>query len=80
MLEVGFGTGLNLKHYGEDVRALWGIDPMKTAGVPKVEDMPEVTVTSVRGIRSLWSTSRVMFSFSCRVIRAACSEALAPAA
>lgn len=37
VLEVGFGTGLNLRHYGENVRGLWGIDPMKTVGIPKVE-------------------------------------------
>lgn len=41
VLEVGFGTGLNLKHYGEDVHALWAVDPMKTAGVPKVEERIE---------------------------------------
>ncbi|MDH3625657.1 MAG: class I SAM-dependent methyltransferase [Myxococcales bacterium] len=37
VLEIGFGTGLNLKHYGENVRGLWGLDPMNTLGVPKVE-------------------------------------------
>ncbi len=37
VLEIGFGTGLNLRHYGENVRALWGLDPMKTTGVPQVE-------------------------------------------
>ncbi|MDH3729194.1 MAG: class I SAM-dependent methyltransferase [Myxococcales bacterium] len=41
VLEIGFGTGLNLRHYGENVRALWGIDPMKTVGVPKVEERIE---------------------------------------
>ncbi len=37
VLEIGFGTGLNLKHYGENVRGLWGLDPMNTRGIPKVE-------------------------------------------
>ncbi len=41
VLEIGFGTGLNLRHYGQNVRALWGIDPMKTDGVPKVEERIE---------------------------------------
>jgi ubiquinone/menaquinone biosynthesis C-methylase UbiE len=29
VLEIGFGTGLNLALYGESVRSLVGIDPMK---------------------------------------------------
>ena len=41
VLEIGFGTGLNLKHYGKDVSAVWGLDPMKTVGVPRVEERIE---------------------------------------
>lgn len=37
VLEIGFGTGLNLRHYSADVKSLWGIDPMKTEGVAAVE-------------------------------------------
>ncbi|MBW2586766.1 MAG: class I SAM-dependent methyltransferase [Deltaproteobacteria bacterium] len=37
VLEIGFGTGLNLRHYPSEVRAVWGIDPMATEGVGPVE-------------------------------------------
>ena len=33
VLEIGFGTGLNLPHYPSEVRSVWGIDPMTTEGV-----------------------------------------------
>ena len=33
VLEIGFGTGLNLPHYPSEVRSVWGIDPMRTEGV-----------------------------------------------
>jgi ubiquinone/menaquinone biosynthesis C-methylase UbiE len=37
VLEIGFGTGLNLRHYPSGVRSVWGIDPMATEGVGPVE-------------------------------------------
>jgi ubiquinone/menaquinone biosynthesis C-methylase UbiE len=37
VLEIGFGTGLNLRHYPSKVRSVWGIDPMATEGVGPVE-------------------------------------------
>lgn len=38
VLEVGFGTGLNLEHYGSGVESLCGLDPMNTTGVRKIDD------------------------------------------
>ena len=38
VLEVGFGTGRNLVHYGAEVEKLIAIDPMNTEGVRTVED------------------------------------------
>lgn len=37
VLEVGFGTALNVRYYGPDVKSLTGLDPMPTEGVPAVE-------------------------------------------
>ena len=37
VLEVGFGTALNLPHYESTVRSVTGIDPMITEGIPSVE-------------------------------------------
>lgn len=37
VLEVGFGTALNLQHYGPSVKSLCGLDPMSTTGVPKID-------------------------------------------
>jgi len=37
VLEIGFGTGLNLEHYPAAVEGVWGVDPMTTEGVPSVE-------------------------------------------
>jgi ubiquinone/menaquinone biosynthesis C-methylase UbiE len=37
VLEIGFGTGLNLRHYPHDVSSVWGIDPMTTEGIGPVE-------------------------------------------
>ncbi|MEE2678842.1 MAG: class I SAM-dependent methyltransferase [Myxococcota bacterium] len=36
VLEVGFGTGRNLEHYGSGVRSLTAVDPMDASSVPKV--------------------------------------------
>ena len=36
VLEVGFGTGRNLEHYGAGVKSLTGVDPMDASSVPKV--------------------------------------------
>ncbi|MBW2271327.1 MAG: class I SAM-dependent methyltransferase [Deltaproteobacteria bacterium] len=38
VLEVGFGTGLNLRHYGPGVKAVTGLDPLQTEGVAVVEE------------------------------------------
>ena len=38
VLEVGFGTGLNLPHYGSEVRGLWGLDPMNSTGLACTEE------------------------------------------
>lgn len=37
VLEIGFGTGRNLRHYTGAVRSVWGVDPMVTHGVGPVE-------------------------------------------
>jgi len=37
VLEVGFGTGLNLRYFGPQVKSLVGLDPMDVAGVDKVQ-------------------------------------------
>ena len=37
VLEVGFGTALNLRHYGPGVKGLVGIDPMEVADVASVQ-------------------------------------------
>ena len=41
VLEIGFGTGRNLEHYGNDVESVHGIDPLVTRGVRKVEERIE---------------------------------------
>ena len=38
VLEIGFGTALNLEHYGTGVTRLCGLDPMDTRGVSKIDD------------------------------------------
>jgi len=38
VLEVGFGTALNVRYYGPDVKKVTGLDPMPTEGVPSVEE------------------------------------------
>ena len=37
ILEIGFGTGRNLRHYSDEVHSVWGVDPMVTRGVGPVE-------------------------------------------
>ena len=38
VLEVGFGTALNLRYYGPDVKKVTGLDPMTTDGVKAVQE------------------------------------------
>ena len=38
VLEIGFGTALNLELYGEDVRSLTGVDPMDVSDLKKVAE------------------------------------------
>jgi SAM-dependent methyltransferase len=38
VLEVGFGTALNLRHYGAGVKSLTGLDPLETQALPAVEE------------------------------------------
>jgi len=38
ILEVGFGTALNLRHYPPGVSKLVGLDPMGTEGVEKIDE------------------------------------------
>ena len=37
VLEIGFGTGLNLGYYGAEVQSVTGLDPMGTDGLRAVE-------------------------------------------
>jgi len=37
VLEVGFGTALNLRYYGPDVKSVTGLDPLVTDGVKAVD-------------------------------------------
>ena len=37
VLEVGFGTGLNLAHYPQSVTKVVGLDPMGTEGVARID-------------------------------------------
>jgi ubiquinone/menaquinone biosynthesis C-methylase UbiE len=37
VLEIGFGTGRNLRHYSQEVTSVSGVDPMVTEGVGPVE-------------------------------------------
>lgn len=37
VLEIGFGTGRNLRHYPDEVQSVFGIDPMVTTGLGPVE-------------------------------------------
>ena len=37
VLEIGFGTALNLRYYGSDVKSLVGLDPMDVSNVEKVQ-------------------------------------------
>ncbi len=38
VLEVGFGTGLNLRHYGPSVKSVTGLDPSPYEGLDKIEE------------------------------------------
>lgn len=48
VLEIGFGTGLNLEHYGDDVESIQAIDPLATQGFRKVEERIERAVFPVQ--------------------------------
>jgi ubiquinone/menaquinone biosynthesis C-methylase UbiE len=48
VLEVGFGTGLNLQFYGAGVRSVTGLDPMTTEGIRNVEDRISAAAFPVR--------------------------------
>jgi ubiquinone/menaquinone biosynthesis C-methylase UbiE len=48
VLEIGFGTGRNLKHYADDVESVHGIDPLGTQGVRLVEERIEQVGFPVR--------------------------------
>jgi len=37
VLEVGFGTALNVPYYGDGVRTVTGLDPMPTEGIAKID-------------------------------------------
>ncbi|MEM7437579.1 MAG: class I SAM-dependent methyltransferase [Myxococcota bacterium] len=50
VLEIGFGTGLNLEHYGPEVQSLHGIDPMVTEGVAKVDARIEKATFPVKRV------------------------------
>ena len=41
VLEIGFGTGLNLPHYAASTTSVTGVDPMVTEGVKLVEQRIE---------------------------------------
>jgi len=44
VLEVGFGTGLNLRHYGPDVKSVTGLDPFPYEGLDRIgERIAEVS-------------------------------------
>ena len=43
VLEVGFGTGLNLAYYEGAVRSVTGVDPMRTEGIEVVDQRIERT-------------------------------------
>ncbi len=38
VLEIGFGTGLNLRHYGPEVKKLIGVDPMSPDAIGATAD------------------------------------------
>ena len=38
VLEVGFGTALNLEHYGDGVKSITGIDPLEVDNLPRVAE------------------------------------------
>ena len=64
VLEIGFGTGRNLQHYGTGVESLIGLDPLNTEGVRAVEE--RIARASFPVERTPFaSTDRLPFEASC---------------
>ncbi|MGB5812281.1 MAG: class I SAM-dependent methyltransferase [Polyangiales bacterium] len=51
VLEVGFGTGLNLEHYSSRVDRVSGLDPMDTTGVRTIDQRVEQAPFPVERVR-----------------------------
>ena len=54
VLEIGFGTALNLRYYGSDVKTLVGLDPMDVANVGKVQRRIQSAAVHDPGLKHRW--------------------------